>query len=143
MELRLKRHTTQPSKDRTLGELFINGVKFCDTLEDTDRGLLKSMSKEATAKIKVFAKTCIGKGLYDIVINFSSRFGKLMPQLIDVVGFLGIRIHNGSYPEHTEGCILVGVLSGDMLIHSKDTFKAFMELLLKLPKKEKITILIE
>ena len=143
MELRLKRHTDQPTKDRTIGELFINGVKFCDTLEDTDRGLLKSMTREQTAKIKVYGETCIGRGLYDVIINFSMRFQKIMPLLIDVVDFLGIRIHNGSYPEHTLGCILVGVLQGNMLIHSRDTFKALMKILLNLPKKEPITILIE
>ena len=59
MELKVIRKEFLP--DRCLGELFINGKYFCNTLEDTDRGLNKDMSNNEIddIKIKVFDMVCV------------------------------------------------------------------------------------
>jgi hypothetical protein len=96
LELHLQR---QPSPaDRTLGNITDNGVHQCFSLEDQVR----------PAGVKVHGATAIPAGRYQVVISMSKRFGKLLPELVGVPGFAGIRIHGGNGPADTEGCILVG-----------------------------------
>jgi len=52
MELLVKRIAKKNSY--TIGQLFVNGTKVCDTLEDKDRGLTSSMSVEQIKKLKVY-----------------------------------------------------------------------------------------
>lgn len=92
----------------TIGKLSINGKSICDTLEDTDRGLTQDMSADAIKAKKVYGKTAIPTGTYEVTMSYSNRFKKVMPLLLDVKGFEGIRIHSGNIPEDTEGCILCG-----------------------------------
>lgn len=80
----------------TIGELQFDDVFECYTLEDTVRD-------KKIAKI-----TAIPAGRYEVIINFSNRFQKNMPLLMNVPNFRGIRIHPGNTPKHTEGCLLVG-----------------------------------
>jgi hypothetical protein len=87
----------------THGKLYIDGVYFCDTLEDRDRFLEKH-----GAEAKVDGQTCIPRGSYRLEVTFSNRFKNYMPELLEVPCFKGIRIHAGNTHEDTEGCILVG-----------------------------------
>ena len=73
---------------------------FCDTLEPKWR-------EKGTPK--VWGKTAIPEGEYEIVFGQSARFHKLMPFLMDVPNFKGVMIHSGNFPKDTQGCILVGV----------------------------------
>ena len=57
---------------------------------------------------KVNGQTSIPVGKYEVIIDFSNHFQELMPLLIDVPGFEGIRIHKGNWVKDTEGCLLVG-----------------------------------
>lgn len=106
MKLKLKR--IFKGDKYTIGKLYIDGVYYCDTLEDTDRGLTSSMSEEEIKKLKVYSMTAIPTGIYKIEVTFSPRFKKKMPVLIGVKGFSGIRIHSGNDETHTSGCILCG-----------------------------------
>jgi hypothetical protein len=56
----------------TIGKLYIDGVYFCDTIEDTDRGLYQGQSLETIKKIKVYAKTAIPRGTYKVTLNIVS-----------------------------------------------------------------------
>lgn len=89
------------SNGTTIGELFLeNGEFLCYTLEDQIRDLTKVP--------KVYAQTAIMPGTYKVIINMSNRFKKLLPLLLNVAQFEGIRIHSGNTKADTEGCILVG-----------------------------------
>ena len=62
-------------------------TKICDTLENAD---------------------CLIPALiYRIAVTQSPNFKRLLPVLQHVPGRTGIRIHRGTKPEHSKGCILV------------------------------------
>ena len=98
MEITLKRKYF--NKEYTIGELYINKQYICNTLEDTYRDL----SKEA----KIPNKTCIPYGRYKVIVNYSPKFKRNLPRLLDVPYFEGILIHRGNTPNDTSGCILPG-----------------------------------
>jgi hypothetical protein len=117
--------------DSTIGELFIDGVFFCYTLEDKVR------------PVKIKNITAIPNGTYDVIINFSNRFQKYMPLLLNVSNYEGIRIHSGNKSADTEGCILVGGTKTDNFIgNSRVTFSKLLTKLKAVEKKEKIKITI-
>lgn len=92
----------------TIGKLKINGKDICDTLEDTDRSLEQGMTEADIKNRKIYGKTAIPVGEYRVTMSYSNRFKKVMPLLLDVKGFSGIRIHSGNTADDTEGCILCG-----------------------------------
>ena len=106
IKLKLKR--IYKGSKYTIGKLFINDKYFCDTIEDTDRGLKSSMSVEYIKKKKVYAETAIPTGTYKIEMTYSSKFKRILPLLVDVKGFSGIRIHRGNTEIDSSGCIIVG-----------------------------------
>ena len=114
----------------TIGKMYINGEYFCDTLEDKDRGLNDNQSLAYITLKKVWGETAIPIGSYKIVMNYSNKFKKIMPLLLGVKGYEGVRIHNGQNESHTQGCILVGEnkIKGQ-LINSRVTFDKLMSIL--------------
>ena len=106
-------------KDRTLGELYIEGTEyFCDTLEPH----CIDWSKEK----KVNGKTAIPEGRYKVKVGWSPKAGKNVPWLQKVPHFNGIQIHVGNFPKDTRGCILVGAAEKNVLIDSKLVFYSLM-----------------
>ena len=57
----------------------------------------------------------IPAGTYEVRLTYSPRFKKDLPLLMNVPGRTGIRIHTGSKPEHSQGCILVGATGKKMI----------------------------
>ena len=49
----------------------------------------------------------IPEGKYELAMTWSPRYKKMMPLVCDVPGRSGIRIHTGTIPEHSKGCILM------------------------------------
>ena len=92
----------------TIGSLFIDGVFFCFTLEDKDRGLNQSDSLVSIAAKKIFSKTAIPYGTYELIINKSPKLQRLTPRLVGIKGFEGVLIHRGNHADHSAGCVLVG-----------------------------------
>lgn len=143
MELNVRRIARKDGY--TIGRLFINNEYFCDTLEDTDRGLKGTMQVNEILAKKVKAQTAIPTGKYDVILTFSPRFKRVLPLLLNVPGYQYIRVHNGNRPDSTEGCLLVGEnkIKGQV-INSRATLEKLMSVLLDCEKrKEKVTILIE
>lgn len=106
MELLLKRIAKKDTY--TIGKLYINGDYFCDTLEDKDRRLKQSDSLSYIQKIKVQEETAIPSGKYEVIVNYSPKFKRNLPRLLNVPGFSGILIHRGNTSKDTAGCILIG-----------------------------------
>lgn len=122
----------------TVGDLLVDGQHECYTLEDKDRKLEQYLAgvdpanhdaySAALAQLKaakVYGETCIPRGTYEVAITFSPHFGRLMPLLMNVPGYDGVRIHSGVKPADTLGCILVGEESDiDALRSSRVAFDA-------------------
>lgn len=143
MELNVKRIARKDGY--TIGRLFINNEYFCDTLEDTDRGLKDTMQVNEILAKKVKGQTAIPTGKYDVILTFSPRFKRVLPLLLNVPGYQYIRVHNGNRPDSTEGCLLVGENKAKgQVLNSRATLEKLMSILLECEKKkEKVTILIE
>jgi hypothetical protein len=117
------------SSKSTIGKMSIDGVFQCYTLEDVTRAQ------------KITGMTAIPAGDYKVIINLSNRFQRLLPLVLDVPGFSGIRIHPGNKAEDTEGCILVGTTAGeDFIGNSRIAFHALFE---KMRKTKEITLSIK
>ena len=141
MNIQLKRIAKK--KTYTIGKLYIDGVYFCDTIEDTDRGLNQTMSINDIKKKKVYGKTAIPTGTYKIVIDYSNRFKKNMAHILNVPGYEGVRIHIGNSAKDTLGCIIVGKnkVVGKVL-ESRNTYNQLFPILQKAFKKGEIKITI-
>ena len=105
MNLTLKRLNLTPNY--TEGELYVNGVYFCKTLEDTNRDLNKNGQFDNSEK-KVYGETCITYGKYKVILSYSPKFKRELPEILEVPDFQGIRIHRGNKISDTLGCILCG-----------------------------------
>ena len=141
MELKLKRIAKKPNY--TIGKLYIDGKYFCDTIEDTDRGLSSTMNEAVIVAKKIKHKTAIPAGKYAVDMRtISPRFGAQafykdvcggrLPRLQGVKGFDGVLIHCGNTAEDSSGCILVGYnTKKGMITNSKDTFRRLYQVIAK------------
>lgn len=130
----------------TTGTFSIEGTDFnIVALEDKDRGLTQDMPLKQIETIKVQNQTAIPKGRYEVTISYSNRFKCDMPEILNVPGFAGIRIHWGNDDLETDGCILLGLAKtgDDFIISSKAAFNQFFPLLKKAVAKEKVFITIK
>lgn len=91
-----------------IGKLYVDGKYFCDTIEDTDRGLSDEMTEEEILKKKIKGETAIPTGIYHVYLTYSPKYRKQMPLIDNVKGYSGIRIHSGNTSKDTEGCLIVG-----------------------------------
>lgn len=101
----------------TIGKMYVNGVVFGDTIEDKDRGLSLGMGVAAIKAGKVYGKTAIPTGRYEVKLTYSPKFAKntwgkrykgLVPQILNVPAYEGVRIHPFNTAEESLGCIAVG-----------------------------------
>lgn len=106
MEVLLSRDFKKP--EYTIGRWYVDGKQMCNTMEDTDRGLRQDMSVGEIERKKVYGKTAIPTGRYKVTMTYSPKYKRQMPQVMNVPGYTGIRIHSGNTAEDSLGCILLG-----------------------------------
>lgn len=110
--------------DKSTISHLTTGDFHCFILEDCDRHLEDHPEK------KIYAKTAIPRGTYKVVIDYSPRFNRDLPRLMDVPGFSGVRIHPGNDSDDTEGCLLPGSTYGvDFVYNSRATFNKLFDIL--------------
>ena len=86
------------TENSTIGELFINGERFCDTLENPWLDNQRNIS-------------CIPEGEYPVRLRLAreSATREYLHLLVqDVPNRDYILFHRGNFPKDTSGCILVG-----------------------------------
>ena len=149
MELLLERIARRDTY--TIGHLSIDGKRFCDTCEDTDRGLRQDLPLSVNQAKKRRGITAIPVGRYRVTLDVKSpKYSKkkqydfckgFVPRLINVPAFDGILIHIGNTAADSEGCILVGRNTKvGMVLESTKTFKALYEVLRKATDPIYITV---
>ena len=133
--MRLTLDRRYKKENYTIGNLYIDGVWFCNTLEDKDRGLRQTDSLTYVKAVKVRNETAIPKGLYTIRMDivspkysnvawYRNLCGGKLPRLMDVPGFDGILIHTGNTQADSAGCILVGMNKvRGKVVDSRETFE--------------------
>ena len=138
-----------------IGDLYCNGIRLFNTLEDTDRGLNSSMPVGIINQKKIPGKTAIPTGTYTVVLSYSPKFsnkswskkyGGLVPEIKDVKGYSGIRIHPGNSDKDVEGCIAIGENKavGKVLNSTKCYYELMDKYLVPAwSAKEEITIIIK
>lgn len=124
MRLELIRDTL--SEGWTLGQLYLDGKFECFTVEDKVRPLEE----------KIPGKTAVPAGRYEVQITWSPRFQRMLPLLLAVPGFAGVRIHPGNTAADTEGCILPGRSRDIQAGVVRESRVAFDALFAKLQKAE-------
>lgn len=101
----------------TIGRFYVNGILLCDSLEDKDRGLAVDMPINEIQRRKVYGKTAIPIGRYEVKMTYSEKFSSrvwarptkgLVPELLNVPGFSGVRIHPFNNADESLGCIGLG-----------------------------------
>lgn len=133
MDLYITRFDLSPI--RTIGQLAIDGMMECYTLEDPVRE-----DPNPTTPVnegKIYGETAIPAGRYRVELTFSARAkaGTLwtpradfkLPELLEVPGFTGIRMHAGNRAKDTLGCILLGQhRTTDEVTQSRAALVAFL-----------------
>jgi len=95
-------------EDYTIGKLFVNGEYFSDTVEDKVRDANKDGDLLDEGEAKVYGETAIPYGKYKIELSMSPKFKRMLPLILDVKHFTGIRIHKGNTAQDSHGCIIPG-----------------------------------
>ena len=116
----------------TIGTLSIEGQRICDTLEDADRKL------EEGGK-KIYGRTAIPRGKYEVKITWSNRFKKYMMEVLEVGQYQGVRLHAGNSHADTDGCPLLGEATDEYtLINSRVMTNRVYDMVEKALKTEKV-----
>lgn len=135
----------------TIGRLYVDGVRFCDTCEDTDRGLRQDLPLSVNQAKKRRGVTAIPVGRYRVTLGVKSPkyskkrqydfTGGYLPRLVNVPAFDGILIHIGNTAADSEGCILVGRNTQvGRVLESTKTFKALYQVLREATDEIYITV---
>lgn len=144
-----------PRPAYTVGTFSVNGTRWCETLEDRDRNLYDTMTENEIKSVKVYGQTAIPKGTYEVVLSKSPKFsertwalkhGGLVPEILNVKGFSGIRIHPFNIAEESLGCIGLGEnkVVGKILNSTKWYDKLMVEVLIPARNRnEKVILVIE
>ena len=102
LTLKLVRDTF--TETETLGKLYANNKYFCFTLEDKNRDLnMNGLLEEG----KVHGRTAIPYGTYLVVLEYSNRFKRILPEIKGVKTHSETKFHGGNTHLNTEGCPLV------------------------------------
>lgn len=93
--MRIKVVRTYPKTDYIIGNMYVDGEWFCNTLE---RPWLNNQPQVSA----------IPTGTYIVYLTYSAKFSRILPLVMDVPRRSGIRIHAANKVSELQGCIAVG-----------------------------------
>jgi hypothetical protein len=97
------------------GELFLDGIRFCFTLEN--RAL------------------AIPEGTFPVELEYSPKFVRLLPEIKGIPGRDECKFHVANWPQQLQGCIAVGrVRARDAVLGSELALNALMTKLIAAKK---------
>ena len=92
-----------------------NAVRGSIVLPFTQYPCSDREEEDITIKTLENADFIIPAGTYPLKRTYSYKFKKILPILEDVPDREGIRIHRGTKPEHSQGCILTDMFGQSTL----------------------------
>lgn len=110
----------------TVGKWSIDGEPLnLFSLEDK----VREIDGKPVSEWKIPCETAIPRGRYKAIITYSEHFGRMLPELQNVPGYTGVRIHPGNTDLQTEGCLLPGKTwtGGDFIGESRAAFEILFE----------------
>ena len=140
MRLRLERKYL--GEKYTIGHLFMDGLKLCETIEDKVRDINQDGDLNDEGEGKIYAETAIPYGRYSMELTISPKFKRLLPLIMNVQHFEGIRIHRGNTAKDSAGCILPGEnkAKGKVLNSTKYELLIIERMLQAIRNNEEMTI---
>ena len=150
----LRIHRIAKRDTYTIGRLYVDGIYFCDVLEDTDRGLDSGMPADEIRRRKVYGMTAIPTGAYDVLLAYSPKFAHrpwamkyrgMLPLISGIPCYDRVFIHVGNTSDDTDGCPLLGMNTiVGKVTRSTITFQKFMDecVMPALVRKDKIRIIV-
>jgi len=129
------------NENSTEGNLYINKVWFCNTIEDRVRAKPGEWKKE----LKVYGRTAIPYGRYPVLVTWSNHFNRMLTGVFNVPDFEGIRIHNGTSENSSAGCIIVSYKDDDKnhrLVNDKAAMNDLCDKVYAAQPKEKMWLTI-
>lgn len=149
--MKLKVWRKWPKTGYCIGIFYVSGARLSNSLEDEDRGLVQTMPTGKINQVKVYGKTAIPKGTYKVVLSVSPKFknrawakkyGGLVPEIVGVKGYSGIRIHPANSAEELLGCVAPGdnTVVGKVTNSTKRYYELMDKLIPAWEKGEEITI---
>ena len=126
--MRIKVERRWPKDKYIIGRLYIDGEFICNTLEPPWKDNARY--------------TAIPKGIYEVIMNYSPKFKRVLPLLLNVPDRSSIRIHRLNYPSQTQGCIGPGLNTKVGMITSSSIYEEKICKMINDAKnrKEKVTI---
>ena len=149
--MKLKVWRKWPKKGYCIGIFYVSGARLSNSLEDEDRGLDQKMPTGKINQLKIKGRTAIPKGTYRVVLSVSPKFSTrawakkykgLVPELLNVKGYSGVRIHPANSASEVEGCIAPGdnTAVGKVTNSTKRYYELMDKLVPAWEKGEEITI---
>lgn len=149
--MKLKVWRKWPKTGYCIGIFYVSGARLSNSLEDEDRGLDQKMPTGKINQLKIKGKTAIPKGTYRVVLSVSPKFSTrawakkykgLVPELLNVKGYSGVRIHPANSASEVEGCIAPGdnTVVGKVTNSTKRYYELMDKLVPAWEKGEEITI---
>lgn len=140
MKLKLQRRFL--GETYTIGSLYIDGVKLCDTIEDKVRDYNKDGDLNDPGEQKIYGETAIPYGTFEVDLTMSPKFKRVLPLVKNVPYFVGIRIHRGNTASDSAGCILPGEnkVKGMVINSTKYELIIIEKILAAIKRGESITL---
>lgn len=140
-------HRVLGTKNYTRGRLYLDECGYlCDTIEDEDRGLNAYQPLSEIQEKKVYGKTAIPRGRYEVRLDivsprlkdraYAKKYGGCLPRLMNVPGWDGVLIHPFNSASESKGCIGPGEWDNGKVKRSTKAFYDLMDFYL-LPAKER------
>lgn len=116
-------------KDFTMSRVYVDGEFFSYGLEPFDASINIDTPIDTILELKKNkGKIAIPIGTYDLIFNWSNKYKKKLPLILDTPGFRGVRIHSGNKVEDTLACLLVGKFyKNGWLCESRNTMDKFLK----------------
>lgn len=137
MDILVQRTTFTP--ESTISEVAVDGEREGYMLEDC----VREVEGAPVEEWKVKGATAIPQGRYRVERTMSPRFHRMLPLLVGVPGFSGVRIHPGNTSEDTEGCLLPGLTAGENAVQQSRMAWARLDVLIESALEAGETVWIE